>query len=77
MRAVKAKALRKALGFHPGQPREYSEGKPGVRLSNDLTPEGKRIPFAITGTLKATGARRSYQAVKRNRVLTTAVLRAA
>lgn len=76
MRAVKAKALRKALAFHPGQPREYDTGKPSVRLGN-LAPDGNRRPFAITGTIKATGLRRSYQAVKRNPVLTAALLRAA
>lgn len=30
MRAVKAKALRKALGFHPGDERVYERGTKGV-----------------------------------------------
>lgn len=76
MRAVKAKALRKALAFHPGQPREYTTGKPSIRLGNELGPDGNRRPFAVTGTIKATGKRSSYQAVKRNSALTRMVLAA-
>ena len=50
-----AKALRKALGFHPADEREYT---------------GKH-------TVKATGPRSQYQAVKRNPALVKAVLRGA
>lgn len=76
MRAVKAKALRKALGFHPGQPCEYTTGKPSIRMGNDLGPDGNRRPFAVTGTIKANGARTGYQAVKRNAALARMVLAA-
>lgn len=72
-----AKILRGKLGFKPAEPREYNEGRASVRYRNELTPAGLPIPYSITGTIKAVGARRSYQAVKRNRVLRTAVLRAA
>ena len=62
MNGKKAKVLRRALGAHPAAPREYELAKPGVHHK---------------GTRKNTGARRSYQAVKRNKVLTAALLGAA
>lgn len=57
-----AKALRKALGFHPADEREY-------RVT------GATRHFL--GHVTATGARRNYQTVKASRALTAAVLRAA
>lgn len=75
MRAVKAKALRKALGFHPATPREYEHDKPTQKVA--IGTNGQPQVYVVTGTIKTTGLRRSYQAVKRNHVLTTAVLRAA
>ena len=57
-----AKALRKALGFHPADEREY------------------RVTGAtrnFLGHVIATGARSSYQAVKRSKAMVKAVLRAA
>lgn len=83
MRAVKAKLLRRKLGFQPSAPREYDIGKTHTKIvigadgRPQMSPEGKPQLYAVTGTIKATGARRSYQAVKRNPVLTTALLRAA
>jgi hypothetical protein len=74
MRAVKAKILRGKLGFHPGKEREYDTGKPSQKIHMDV--QGKPQLHVVTGTIKCTGARRSYQAVKRNKTLTTAVLRA-
>lgn len=52
MRATKAKALRRAMGFKPSAPREFVNGRP--------------TRYVVTGTVTATGARRQYQAVKRN-----------
>lgn len=75
MNGKKAKTLRRALGFHPNQPREYDAGKSSQRVYMDV--QGKPQVRVVTGTIKATGLRRSYQAVKRNSVLTAAVLRAA
>ena len=63
MRAVKAKALRKALGFHPKDEREYT----GIR---------KSFLFGQSGTAIAQGSRGQYQKVKRAPILTAAVLRA-
>ncbi len=66
-----AKILRGKMQFHPGAEREYTQDAPKVtRLVNGGL-------NARPGTIRATGARRSYQAVKRNPVLRTAVLRAA
>jgi hypothetical protein len=72
MRAVKAKILRGKLGFHPAAPRDYDHATPIRKFA--LNVEGKPEPYVVTGTIKATGARRSYQAVKRNKVLTAALL---
>lgn len=83
MRAVKAKILRGKLGFHPAAPRDYDAGQAkrkivmGADGKPQMSPEGKPQLYVVTGTIKCTGARRSYQAVKRNKVLTTALLRAA
>jgi hypothetical protein len=77
MNGKKAKTLRKALGFHPGKEREYATGKPSFRLGNAIGQDGKRLPFAVTGTIKCTtGARSSYQIVKRDPALTRMVLAA-
>ena len=65
-----AKILRGRMEFHPCEAREYTQA-PG-RFNR--APHGPRF---VAGTITATGARRSYQAVKRNRVLRTAILRAA
>lgn len=76
MRAVKAKALRKALGFHPGDKREYTMWANSYRLG-PLGANGKPQPVAITGTIRCTSsARGQYKKVKRSPVLTEAVLRA-
>ena len=61
MNQKKAKALRKALGFHPHEPREYKVS-------------GAALFF--TGHHTATGPRRNYQQVKRNAALTRMVLAA-
>jgi len=47
-----------------------ADGKP------QMSPEGKPQLYVVTGTIKCVGSRRSYQAVKRNKVLTAALLRA-
>lgn len=75
MRSVKAKALRRALGFHPGKEREYQMDKPAqkVRIGTDGRPQ----VYAVSGTVTCKGVRGEYQKVKRTRVLTEAVLRAA
>lgn len=74
MRALKAKALRKALGFHPGEKREYTMGQNSFRLG-PLGSNGKPQPVAITGTIRCDSTTRGqYQAVKRYPVLTEAVL---
>lgn len=65
-----AKILRGKMEFHPGEAREYTQS-PG-RVNRTLNG-----PMVVAGTITATGARRSYQAVKRNPVLRTAILRAA
>lgn len=65
-----AKILRGKMQFHPNAPRDYSQA-PG-RFNR--APNGPRV---LPGTITADGARRQYQAVKRNRVLRTAILRAA
>lgn len=59
-----AKAVRKALGFHPANEREYNY---------------PLVPPLFRGqpTVRAKGTRGNYQNVKRNPVLCTAVLRAA
>jgi len=75
MNGKKAKSLRRALGFHPATPREYEHDKPSQKVA--IGTDGKPQVYVVTGTIKTTGSRRSYQAVKRNPVLTDAVLRAA
>lgn len=83
MNQKKAKSLRRALGFHPAAPRDYDTGQAkrkivmGADGKPQMSPEGKPQLYVVTGTIKATGARRSYQAVKRNPVLTRHVLGAA
>lgn len=80
MRAVKAKLLRRKLGFHPAAPRDYDTGPAkqkivmGANGTPQMTPEGKPQLYVVTGSIKTAGARRSYQAVKRNPVLTAALL---
>lgn len=82
MRAVKAKALRSKLGFKPAEPREYNNGPAKRKIvmapngKPQMSPEGKPQLYVVTGTVTCVGARRSYQAVKRNKVLTAALLRA-
>lgn len=65
MNGKKAKALRKALGFHPAAERTYTGGEP--------TPVIFGIGSGPLTTRIAEGARRQYQAVKR-RNMTTIVL---
>lgn len=64
MRAVKAKALRKALGFHPHAERTYKVDKTlyGAALS------------LFTGHVTSTGARARYQNVKRTPGMVNAIL---
>jgi len=57
MNGKKAKSLRKALGFHPSEPRTYTGGAP--------TPGVFGIGSGPVTTQIAEGARRQYQAVKR------------
>lgn len=75
MNARLSKTLRRKLGFKPGAPREYKHDKPIYKMTRDVS--GNPSTYAVTGTIRTTGARRSYQAVKRNPVLRTAVMRAA
>lgn len=58
MRGKEAKRLRKLTGFHPYWPREYRQLGNNVRIV-DGTPQ--RFP----GTIKAVGARRRYQDMKK------------
>lgn len=74
MRAVRAKALRKALGFKPHEPREYNAAKGSARSTTG--PDGKPQWYAVTGTITCGGPRGAYQKVKRAKVLTEAILRA-
>lgn len=82
MRAVKAKILRGKLGFKPSAPREYDMGRQhqkivmGADRKPQMSLEGKPQLYAVTGTVTCKGARGQYQKVKRNQVLTAAVLRA-
>lgn len=64
MNGRKAKALRKALGFHPSAEREYSVQK---------TP----LWNLFTGHVTNTGKRSTYQKIKRTPGLINAVLSAA
>lgn len=74
MNGSTAKKLRHAMGFHPSARRDYDHAKPVRRVAIGV--DGKPQVYVTTGTITATGLRRSYQAVKRNRVLRTAVMRA-
>jgi len=71
MRAVKAKALRRALGFKPRAEREYNVPATRAVHGNDGKPKGW-----ITGTITCKGVRGQYKKIKRHRVLTAAILRA-
>jgi len=62
MNGKKAKALRRAIGFTPGEPRAYNVSG-ATRF--------------FTGHHTATGARRNYQSIKRHPALMRAVLGAA
>lgn len=57
MNGKKAKALRKAMNFHPAAPRAYTGGAP--------TPGFLGIGSGPVTTQIAEGARRQYQAIKR------------
>ena len=72
MRAVKAKALRRAVGFHPRARRDYDHATPVRKLT--IGADGKPQTYVVTGTITATGARRQYQSVKRTPALARAVL---
>ena len=75
MRAAKAKALRKAVQFHPSEPRQYQATQGRRRVGKGAG--NQPFDYFVTGTIKATGPRGAYQRVKRAMVLTEAVLRAA
>lgn len=62
MRATKAKALRRAMGFKPSAPREFSHDR---MIEKTSIVNGRPTRYVVTGTVTATGARRQYQAVKR------------
>lgn len=62
MRATKAKALRRAMGFKPSAPREFSHDR---MIEKTSIVSGRQTRYVVTGTVTATGARRQYQAVKR------------
>ena len=70
MRATKAKALRRALGFKPHAPREFSHGR---RIEKKLINDRPTRYVVITSTVTATGARRQYQAAKRHGMTTAAL----
>lgn len=61
MNARKSRALRAALGFKPGAPREYSGG----RIEQRRTRSGRVVTRHI-GTITSTGPRRQYQGAKRS-----------
>ena len=63
MRATKAKALRRAMGFKPSAPREFSHDR---MIEKTSIMNGRPTRYVVTGTITVTGARRQYQAVKRN-----------
>ena len=77
MRAVKAKALRRALGFKPNEERDYApkDARGEIVRKTWMTPQGVKEYF-ITGTIIAKGARGAYQRVKRSSMITGSVLRA-
>lgn len=58
MRAVKAKALRRVVGFHPADRVDYSmDTVKHIKFNGN--------PFPIVGTIRAVGKRREYQDAKR------------
>lgn len=59
MNQKKAKALRRGLGYHPADKREY-----------ESVATSRRVP---AGTILSNGLRRQYQSVKRNPALAAAV----
>lgn len=59
----KAKALRRALGFRVGQDPQYSCDGMIEKFSKNL--RGDFSKFQVFGTIRSTGARRTYQNVKR------------
>lgn len=63
MRATKAKALRRAMGFKPSAPRDFSHDR---MIEKTSIVNGRPTRYVVTGTVTATGARRQYQSVKRN-----------
>lgn len=74
MNGKKAKALRRALGFAPGEDRSYGGSQP--RYVAEMTTTGRVVSRTIPGTKMSQGTRNAYQKVKRNHVLTSAVLNA-
>lgn len=72
MRATKAKALRRAVGFKPSAPREFSHDHMIEKTS--IVVNGRPTRYVVTGTVIAAGARRQYQAVKRRRGMADIVL---
>lgn len=68
MNGRKAKALRKALLNGDSG---YTEGPKGKKIT---TKNGEPIVNEITGTIQATGARRQYQSVKRDKKLRAVLL---
>lgn len=72
MNQKKAKALRKGIGFHPADKRQYDSDKPSHRVGRDM--QGKPTLHVVTGTIRCTAARQQYQKVKRTSGLAARVL---
>ena len=53
MRATKAKALRRAMGFKPSAPREFSHDR---MIEKSSIVNGRPTRYVVTGTVTATGA---------------------
>lgn len=63
MNARTSKALRRALGFKPGEKRAYSHAPTVEKFS--IGHDGRPKIQVVTGTITSTGARRQYQGAKR------------
>jgi hypothetical protein len=63
MNGKKARALRRAVGFHPADVRQVQTGKPIHKRGKDIA--GKQTLFTYSGTVTSTGARQQYQKAKR------------
>ena len=74
MNEKKAKALRRAAGYHPMRDREYHPGTMRIVKRKDVL--GKVTQHYVTGCYTCTGARAKYKRLKRDTKLAAKVLEA-